>query len=131
VMSGTPGNIRHPAPGQSWTLDKATEGQLQSIIEAVRADLQVVAERLKPFERRRDLITYLLQNRDRIDRRDFLIPANLPLKLVTATALALADRDNQACELLPEVDREMERYHDKLSLERLSRLHQAANALCN
>ena len=130
-MSGTPGSIRHPALGQSWTLDEGTDGGLQRIIEAVRADLQVVAERLKAFERRRDLVTYLLQNRDRIDQRDFVIPANLPLKLVTATALALADHDKQACDLLPDVDREMARFQDKLSTERLTRVRQAARALCN
>src|SRR5260370_36188010 len=131
VMSGTPGKIRHPAPGQSWTLDEVTDGQLQQIIEAVRADLEVVAKRLNAFQRRRDLMTYLLQNRDRIDRRDFLIPANLPLKLGTATALALADHDKQACDLLPEVDREMARYRDRLSVERVGRLRQAAGALCS
>ena len=130
AMSGTPGTIRHPAPGQSWTLNEAMEPELQNLIETVRGDLRVVGERLAQFERRRDLRNYLLENRDRIDRRDFLVPANLPLKLVTATALALADQDREACELLGEVDREMARFQDNLSVERVERLHRAARAMC-
>ena len=41
VLAGTPGNIRHPAPGQSWTLDDIAEDPLAGeTIQAIRADLE-------------------------------------------------------------------------------------------
>ena len=64
---------------------------MTSIAEALRPDLRVTEERLREFQSRRDVREYLLLNRDRIDRRDFVIPANLPLKLFKASALAILD----------------------------------------
>jgi hypothetical protein len=72
VMSGTPGTIRHPARGQSWTLEWQDQGELQSLIHAIRDDLEVVQKHLRSFERRVDVRMHLLQNRDPMDNRDFL-----------------------------------------------------------
>lgn len=132
VMSGTPGSIRHPAPGQSWILESAIDqAALSKIVEAVRDDMQIVADRLVDFKTRRDVRKYLLQNREPIDDRDFVIPANLPLKLLTAATLALIDGDDEVCDLLPEVETQMAPFRDKLSHDRVARLRRGADELCS
>jgi hypothetical protein len=131
VMSGTPGSIRHPAPGQSWNLDEAVDvATLSTIVDAVRSDIQVVVDRLSVFKTPRDIRVYLLLNRDPVDDRDFVIPANLPLKLLTAATLAAIDRDRDVCDLMPEVEAQMKNFHDALSQARLNRLRRAADELC-
>ena len=130
-MSGTPGSIRHPAPGQSWTLEPANDmDAVAKIADEVRIDMQVVANRLADFKTRRDVRDYLMLNRDPVDARDFVIPANLPLKLMTAASLALIDRDTAVCDLLPEVESQMEPFQGELSRDRLDRLRLAAEVVC-
>jgi hypothetical protein len=131
VLSGTPGTIRHPAPGQSWRLDSSTDqAATEAIADAVRSDMQVVASRLAAFETRHDVRTYLLLNRDPIDRRDFVIPANLPLKLLTAATLAVLDRDKAVCDLVSEVEAQWTRYPSESTKGRLTRLRTATDAIC-
>jgi hypothetical protein len=131
VLGGTPGTIRHPAPGQYWTVTSDTsDDEVRALRDAVREDVAMVAERLRAFDSRRDVWTYLLENRDRKDPRDFLIPAHLPLKLLTAAALAAVDRDAVACTLLPEVETELSRYKDDLNHGRVARLRAATAELC-
>lgn len=81
-----------------------------------------MAVRLEAFPNRRAVREYLLRNRDPIDQRDFVIPANLPLKLLTAATLAVLDEDADVCALLPEVEAAMLRYSDEMSSRRLARL---------
>ncbi len=131
VLSGTPSGIRRPAPGQSWTLESGVDrSKVEEIAAAVRDDAAVVAKRLEDFPNRKAVRNYLLENRNPIDQRDFVIPANLPLKLLTAATLAVLDRDAQACQLLPEVESAMARYSDDLSTSRLTRLRTAVRPLC-
>ncbi len=130
-MSGTPGSIRHPAPGQSWILESANDQvAVSEIVEAVRNDMKIVADRLGEFRTRRDLREYLMLNREPIDMRHFVIPANLPLKLLTAATLAVIDGDNEARELLPEVETHLEPFQGKLSHDRLNRVRRAVAELC-
>lgn len=130
VMSGTPGTIRHPALGQSWNLTGVDEDALQVLIGSIRDNLQIVQKHLRSFERRIDVRAHLLENRDPMDRRDFLIPASLPLKLLTAATLAVADQDKEACVLIPEVDHELSRFQGPISRQRVVRLHKVAETLC-
>ena len=132
VMTGTPSSIRHPAPGAWFRLqDSNDETHVTSIAEALRPDLRVTEERLREFQSRRDVREYLLLNRDRIDRRDFVIPANLPLKLFKASALAILDRDPAACELVPEVERLMASFDGEPAISRMQRLRATAAQFCS
>lgn len=131
VLSGTPGNIRHPAPGQSWTLEDLTPGpQASQTIEAVRADLEVVADHLVVFANRRQLRDYLLLNLDQVDQR-FVVPANLPMKLLVAATLAALDHDAAACGLLNSVEVVLAPYGDRLNRGRVSRLRGLCEGLCS
>jgi hypothetical protein len=90
----------------------------------------VVSEHLERFQTRRDVRNHLLVNRDPIDRRDFVIPANLPLKLLTAAVLAAIDEDPEACDLASEAALLMAPYRHPVSLERVERLQAAVARLC-
>jgi hypothetical protein len=131
VMSGTPSTIRHPAAGQYFRLEDANDASsIEQIASSLLRDMRVVEERLRVFTTRRELRTCLVLNRDEKDRRDFVIPANLPLNLFIAASLAFLDADPAACDLVVEAEKAMSRYHDELSLARLSRLRSAAANLC-
>ena len=92
--------------------------------------MEVVAKWMNQFETRADVRTYLLANRDRTDRREFLIPAKLPLKLFTAAALAIVDRDPEGCSLIAEAEAEMAPLKGEITDGRLARLKAAAAGLC-
>lgn len=82
------------------------------------------------FKTRREVWTYLLENRDPTDRRDFVVPADLPLKLLTAAAFAAVDGDRMACDLLPEAEQAMAKFRDSLTVRRIRRLQEAAYNVC-
>lgn len=128
IVSGTPSTIRHPAHAQSFDV-AALKADSASIVEGVRADLEVVEGWMRRFTSRADVRNYLLENRERTDRRAFVIPAKLPLKLLTAAALAVADRDGTACELIKEAEVELAPFKGEISLGRLQRLREAAAGL--
>lgn len=131
VMSGTPGSIRHPAACQSFRLDAMVPADdIERIIVGLSADLRRVEERLRVFSTRRDVRAYLLLNRDPKDRRDFVIPANLPLKLYTAATLAVIDGDPEACELIADADQSMAPHRGEVSMARLRRLRAGSAELC-
>lgn len=123
IVSGTPGTIRHPAPGQSFELDDDNDAErVEAIAVALAQELRVVEQRLRAFRTRREVRDYLMVNRDRKDRRDFVIPANLELKLFTAASLAVIDGDPAACDLVVETEAEMASRRDRLSVARLARI---------
>jgi hypothetical protein len=123
IVSGTPGTIRHPPACQSFRLDDANDGSaVEQIATNIALDLEAVQARLADFGTRRELRAYLLQTRDQKDRRDFVIPAALPLKLMTAASLACVDHDPEASALATEAEAAMSRFRDELSLARLARL---------
>ncbi|MDR6623610.1 hypothetical protein [Sinomonas atrocyanea] len=131
IMSGTPGSIYHPPACQSFRLEASVPLDLVSRISAnLEVDTRRVEQRLSAFSTRRDLRAYLMANRDLKDRRDFIIPGNLPLKLFTATTLAIIDGDRVACDLLGETEQAMSRYKDEISVGRLNRLREGAKGLC-
>ena len=53
-------------------------------------------------------------NRDRKDRRGFVVPVNLPLKLYTAAALAVVDRAKESCSLVSEAESEFLSFNEKV-----------------
>lgn len=130
VMSGTPGTIRHPASCQSFRLEADNEAQeCDAMVTGVADDMGVVEARLRAFHARRELREYLLLNRDRKDRRDFVVPANLPLKLYTAAVLAVIDQDACARSLAEQAVEELAGYKDDLTEARLARLTEAVRRL--
>lgn len=130
VMSGTPSSIHHPPAGQSFRLDASVPaGAIPEISAALVEDLGRVERRLRAFSTRRELRAYLMDNRDPKDRRDFIIPANLPLKLFTATTLAVIDGDRVAHGLLADTEQAMARYKDEISVARLGRLKDAVEGM--
>jgi hypothetical protein len=131
VMAGLPSGIVRGALGDGWTLSgSTTPNEALEIAAAAKADLRVVAARLYRLQTRRELWNYLLENREPVDRRDFLFPAMLPFKLVTAAALALAGYDREGCDLLPEVMNAWSKVRDRPTRERLARLEAAAKSVC-
>lgn len=131
VMSGTPGSIHHPAPCQSFRLDAMVPADdVERIVTGLSSDLRPVEKRLRVFSTRRDVRSYLLLNRDPKDRRDFVIPANLPLKLYTAATLAVIDGDPEACGLIADAEQSMAPYKGEVSIARLRRLRDGSAVLC-
>lgn len=125
VMSGTPGTIHHPPACQSFRLDAVVPNRtVQETAQLLAVDVARVAERLRAFDTRRALREYLLLNRDAKDRRDFVIPANLPLKLFTAASLALIDEDPVARKLVADADEALTPYSDALTVARRGRLRE-------
>lgn len=124
LMSGTPSNIRHPPACSGFRLNDVNDPEeIERTATALAIDLQVVEERLREFRTRRDLLTYLMANRERTDRRDFVIPANLPLKLIHAATLAVLDGAPEAAALVAEAAGEMS--SGELSQARVKRLQVA------
>jgi hypothetical protein len=123
AMTGTPSGIRHPATCEWFRVDDpvAVE-EVQRIAGGLSADLRRVEEYLRPFTTRQELREYLLANRDPKDRRGFVVPMNLPLKLFTAAALAVIDHDPEADGLIAEAEQAMAGYKDDLTRARLDRL---------
>jgi hypothetical protein len=131
VISGTPGSIQHPPACQSFRLESSNgPEQIQDIVRSIAVDMAVIVERLQLLQTRRDIRIHLMANRDRTDRRDFVIPAKLPLKLLTAAILASIDADPEACSLAADAEVELSRYRDELTQERLIRLRTALSGLC-
>jgi YD repeat-containing protein len=123
IVSGTPGTIHHPPDCQSFRLDAhVSADDAQRLASGVATDLHRVERRLRAFSTRHDVRSYLLLNREPKDRRDFVIPANLPLKLFTAATLAVLDRDAGAAALVAEAEQAMAPYKDELSVGRMRRL---------
>ena len=132
VVSGTPGTIHHPAACQSFRLEASvTTDAVREISAGLSLDLGQVEQRLRAFSTRRELRGYLMLNRDAKDRRDFVIPANLPLKLFTAATLAVIDADPDACELVADAEQAMAHFTDDVSVSRLRRLRDASAKLCS
>jgi hypothetical protein len=132
IVSGTPGTIHHPPACQSFRLDTTVSAdEVERLASGVATDLRRVEERLRAFSTRNEVRSYLLLNREPKDRRDFVIPANLPLKLFTAATLAVLDRAADAAELVAEAEQAMAPYKDDLSVNRLRRLRQGLQSQCS
>jgi hypothetical protein len=131
VMAGTPSDMVHPSHGDGWILsDTSTSEDAVTIAAGLKSDLAIVVKRLEAFSTRRQVWTYLLENRDPVDDRDFLVPAQLPFKLATAAALALAGGDLEGCDLAAEAELALRRFKDKLHREQVNRLRTAASNVC-
>jgi hypothetical protein len=129
AMTGFPSGIRHPAQAQSFRLDDGRDAD--DIAAGVAEDMRVVEAWMRPFQTRAQLREYLMLNRDRTDRRGFLVPANLPLKVYTAAALAVVDRSPDASALISEAATELESFNDDLNRGRMNRLREAAQGLAS
>ncbi|MDO9353865.1 MAG: hypothetical protein Q7T55_09220 [Solirubrobacteraceae bacterium] len=105
VLASTVRSFSTP-PGRSKVdLDLvATDKQLEIASGTVRADLQAAELPMRAFTTRRALRSYLLENRELNDPRDFVIPSGLPLKLYVAAVLAALDKDRSAVGLLEETE---------------------------
>lgn len=131
VMAGVPSSVSKPRLGNGWALgDVESEGQAVDIAAALKADLTDVAKWQERFRTRRDVWTYLLENRDYVDHRDFVFPAILPFKLAIAAALALSAGDRDGCLLMPDVRHALMGFRDKDSKQRLQRLEFEAGRIC-
>jgi hypothetical protein len=125
VLTGSPGSLRHPAGCPSFRLDPEVETTLiDDVVETLPADLVLCASWLEPLQTRQDLRTFLLANRDDKDRRGFVVPAHLPLKLFTAATLAVLDDDPAADGLEAEARAALAPFADEITTSRLLRLAQ-------
>jgi hypothetical protein len=131
VVAGSLNKIVRSSHGNGWTMnDTSTPEDAATIAAWLKSDLEIVAKHLDAFRTRRGLWTYLLQNRDAIDRRDFSEPVLLPFKLAAAAALALAGGDLEGCELVEEAEFALRGFRDKLHRDQVSRLRAAAREIC-
>jgi hypothetical protein len=132
AMTGRPSGVHRPAACEWFRLEEPVPvEEVQRITVGLAADLRRVEEYLRPFSTRRDLRGYLLANRDPKDRRGFVVPMNLPLKLFTAAALAVVDRDQRACGLITETVEALAPFKDDFTRARLDRLRAGAVGLCD
>jgi hypothetical protein len=130
VMAGVPSRA---APGavNGWALDKLTaDKDLLEMGASVKESLLKVCSWLDNFQTRRGLWTYLLENRDPWDHREFTFPANLGFKFATATALALVGGDHEGCELLADVQATHRPWRDRMAQRRLERIEAFAKDVC-
>jgi hypothetical protein len=116
-----------PAIGGFELADQADSGEVARIAEAAAADAKAAAEWLSAIRTRRDLREFLMLNRDSNDPRGFIVPSSFILKLFTAAALAVVDRDPASKQLLEETERAFAPWTDKQSQAQLIRLHEAAS----
>lgn len=131
VVAGTLGDIVRPSHRDGWKLDDtSTEEDATTIAAGLKSDLERVTKRLEEFTTRRDLWTYLIQNRDPVDHRDFAQPALLSFKLAAAAALALAGGDLEGCDLFTEAESALRRHKDKGHRDQIGRLRAAADKIC-
>jgi hypothetical protein len=130
AMTGRPSGIHRPAACPGFRLDEQVPGEeVQRITAGLSEDLRRVEEYLRAFSTRRELRDYLMANRDPIDRRGFVVPANLPLKLFTAAALAVVDGDPDAPGLVADTEQAMAPFKGEITRARLSRLKAGAERL--
>jgi len=131
VMAGIPSDLIKPAFGDGFALtEDVTDENVHDTADGIATDLAAVAQSLERFQTVRGLWRYLMANRDPVDRRDFSFPTMFPMKIAAATALALVGGDREGCELMPEARVALTQFREKLSLERLERLEDAARAVC-
>jgi hypothetical protein len=129
LMSGTPSTIRHPAACAGFSLKDVNDAEdIDRTATALAVDMQRVEERLRSFRTRRELRMYLMANKERTDRRDFVVPSSLGLKLFFAATLAVLDRDSEANVLAAAALREMSS-DGELGRGRRSRLQAAAETI--
>lgn len=128
IVTGTPSTIRHPARAQSF--NAASLDNAEALAAGVREDMAVVSSWMQPFTTRAAVREYLMANREPTDRRAFVVPAKLPLKLLTAAALAVADRDQHGCALLSEAEAALAPFKGDITRDRLARVRQMAAGLC-
>ncbi len=131
VLTGTPGTPGHPAACGPIRLDDENDPeQIEVLAAAVAIDMHEVDERMRPFDTRRQLRSYLLENRDPTDKRGFVVPVSLPLKLYTAAVLAVLDRAPDAADLVTEAEVAWQPWiSGKLTQGRISRLKAAFSAM--
>jgi len=129
VVTGTPGGIRRPAPGQTWTVDSEITGEgVELLVRAVSEEVRVMIDFLSRFAGRRDVWTYILGTRDSTEPSAFTIPGTWPLRILTAAALAAVDGDPEARELIPEAEAAWAKFTDEMNRQRLKRLAEAARS---
>lgn len=131
AMTGSAERLIRPLACPGFELDdRVGTDQIEQIAVPLGSDVRRMADRLAVFTTRRELRDYLLENRNDPDRRDFTIPAGLPLKLYTAAALAVVDRDPGAAALIAETEQAMSIYRGEPTAGRLRRLREAAAGRC-
>jgi hypothetical protein len=133
AMTGGSSAIHQPPACPGFSLDaQVARHDIDEFGAALATDALRFEAWVHDFTTRRELRDYLLENRDDSDPRGFLIPSGLPLKLFTAAALAVIDRDPAACALIPEAEQALSIYRgDKATAARIRRLNEAATGLCH
>jgi hypothetical protein len=129
VVQGTAATISHSARASWFDLEDPDRPSVDDLSANLQHDMRIILPYLARFETRRDIRSYLLENRDEKDpRTEFIVPPSLGLKLLTAAALALADEDPAACDLIGEADA---RFLARGQRDpRVSRLRELAGPLC-
>ena len=89
--------------GEAGTIERQGEKvSFDDFIPALQRDMGDMATWLKPLTTRATVRDYLLANRDATDRRGFIVPAKLPLKLLVCAGLAILDGAPEATSLTDE-----------------------------
>jgi len=124
AVTGALSAVKYPSITTSLS---SPESMAALDVERVQEEVTEWASWMAGFDTRAAIREYLLQNRDATDRREFVVPAKLPLKLLTAAALAVADGDEGAEALVEEAAVALARFDGPTTAGRLQRLRAAAN----
>ena len=123
VLTGTSDGLHRPSSCPPFRLDQeVASAVIDDVVAALPADLNYCADWLEPLRTRQDLRRFLLSSRDETDRRGFIVPANLPLKLFTAATLAVLDGHVEAKNLIDEAVLALSSSQGEITRSRLERL---------
>lgn len=130
LMTGTSGALHRPPSCPFFRLgDVVASDVIDDVTSTLPADLDYCADWLEPLKTREDLRRFLLENREKKDRRGFIVPMNLPLKLFTAATLAVLDRDAEAKALVDAATTALKPFRGEITRSQLQRLADLVEAM--
>ena len=129
VVTGYPGSIRHPAKVAQFSEAEVAD-EYDRIATGVQEDLRIVEAWMRQFATRAAIRKALLQPRGPDERKPWVLPGSSRLTLFHAAALAAADRDPSACQLIADTLRDLATFNGDITRGRRARLHRLADGMC-
>ena len=124
VLTGSPGDIRHPAAAGSFaTSELESEARYAAIAEGVREDIRLMDEFMARFDTRREVRELLLEAaRSGIHHFSRSMKG---LLVMNAAVLAILDRDPSRYELVEHAVEGLQRFAGPVAAGRIARLRAA------
>jgi hypothetical protein len=124
VLTGSPGDIQHPAAASSFdTSELKSAARYAAIAEGVREDIRLMDEFMARFETRSDVRELLLEAA-RVGVRGFSRSMK-GLLVMNAAVLAILDRDPSRYELVEQAVEGLQRFPGSVAEGRIARLRAA------